>query len=35
MVSTEQIDPFVRVRGANEHKLRNVDIDLLRNAMVA
>ncbi|MEV1025955.1 excinuclease ABC subunit UvrA [Streptomyces sp. NPDC050264] len=28
-------DRFVRVRGANEHNLRNVDVDVPRDAMVA
>ena len=28
-------DPFVRVRGAAEHNLRDVDVDLPRNAFVA
>jgi excinuclease ABC subunit A len=28
-------DPFVRVRGAGEHNLRNVDVDIPRDAMVA
>ncbi|GAA1928715.1 excinuclease ABC subunit UvrA [Nocardioides marmoribigeumensis] len=28
------IDPYVRVRGASEHNLRNVDVDLPRDSMV-
>ena len=34
-VNTDAADRFVRVRGASEHNLRNVDLDIPRNAMVA
>ena len=34
-VTPDPLDPYVRVRGASEHNLRHVDIDLPRNAMVA
>ncbi|GAA4365775.1 excinuclease ABC subunit UvrA [Nocardioides caricicola] len=33
-VTTTQIDHFVRVRGASEHNLRHVDVDIPRDAMV-
>jgi excinuclease ABC subunit A len=35
MVDKDATDPFVRVRGAGENNLRNVDVDVPRYAMVA
>lgn len=32
---SDAIDPFVRVRGANENNLRNVDVDVPRDRIVA
>ncbi|MFC5669024.1 excinuclease ABC subunit UvrA [Streptomyces incanus] len=34
-MSDDSTDDFVRVRGAGEHNLRNVDVDVPREAMVA
>lgn len=34
-MTTDGIDDFVRVRGANENNLRNIDVDIPRNGMVA
>ena len=34
-MTTDATDDLVRVRGANEHNLRNVDVDIPRNVMVA
>ena len=34
-MTTDANDPFVRVRGASEHNLQSVDVDIPRDAMVA
>ena len=34
-MTTDATDGFVRVRGANENNLRNVDMDIPRNVMAA
>ena len=34
-MTTDGLDDFVRVRGANENNLRNIDVDIPRNVMVA
>ena len=34
-MTTDSIDDCVRVRGANENNLRNIDVDIPRNVMVA
>ena len=34
-MTTDATDGFVRVRGANENNLRNIDLDIPRNVMVA
>ncbi|MBR1910142.1 MAG: ABC-ATPase UvrA, partial [Lachnospiraceae bacterium] len=31
---TEKINPMIRIRGAKEHNLRNIDIDIPRNELV-
>ncbi len=33
-MSTDPTDPYVRVRGASEHNLRDVDVDVPRDSMV-
>ena len=34
-MTADAADPFIHIRGASEHNLKHVDVDLPRNAMVA